>query len=75
MMMRLAASLALLLSTATAQWEPEELPVFMPTAQHELEHYEPVADKASVVLSPMAGARAPRFSLSTGIKRRCAAKA
>jgi hypothetical protein len=53
-------TLALVLASATlttAQWEPEELPVFMPSTQHELEHYEPVADKASVVLSVMAEAR------------------
>jgi hypothetical protein len=53
-MMRLAASLVLLATTA-AQWEPEDLPVHMPTTQHELEHYEPVADAVSVVVSPMAG--------------------
>ena len=58
-MMKLLVLLFASTSTPTAaQWEPEELPVFMPSTQHELEHYEPVADKASVVLSPMAGERA-----------------
>ena len=61
------ATMLLLLASATvskAQWEPEELPVFMPTTQHELEHYNPVADAASVVLSPMAGALSLSLSLS-----------
>ena len=52
-----AGVLAALLALGNAQWEPEDLPVFMPDKPHELEAYEPVADKASVVLSPMAGAR------------------
>eukprot|EP01043_Picozoa_sp_COSAG02_P083346 COSAG02_NODE_21385_length_790_cov_1.069465_1_plen_192_part_01 len=56
-MMKLLLLLASAFTLTTAQWEPEQLPVFMPSTQHELEHYEPVADKASVVLSPMAGER------------------
>ena len=51
-----AGALAMSVGAVSAQWEPEQLPVYMPTTQHELEHYEPVADKASTVLSPMKGA-------------------
>ena len=51
-----AGALSLSAGTVSAQWEPEQLPVYMPTTQHELEHYEPVADKASTVISPMEGA-------------------
>jgi len=36
-------------SASSAQWQPETLPVSMPTAPYELEAYEPVADATSIV--------------------------
>ena len=49
--MRCALAASVLLGAASAQWEPEDLPVYMPTEQHELEAYEPKADAKSTVVA------------------------
>ena len=49
--MRCALAASALLGAASAQWEPEDLPVYMPTEQHELEAYEPKADAKSTVVA------------------------
>ena len=49
--MRCALAASALLGAASAQWEPEDLPVYMPTTQHELEAYEPKADAKSTVVA------------------------
>ena len=48
-LLRVAASAALLLHTSAAQWQPEALPVTMPTKPYELLDYDAVAAASQVV--------------------------